>query len=78
MDDNSLDLASGIAAFEAKQFAKAQQLLSPLATSGNAEAQYELGLLYQHGNSDITSQNSKNAYFTSFISSLPIKFVPIL
>lgn len=48
---NSLDmsLSSGIAAFEAKHFTQALQLLSPLAESGNAEAQYRLAVMAQNG-----------------------------
>ncbi|QIK37753.1 sel1 repeat family protein [Caldichromatium japonicum] len=44
-----IDLASGIAAFESKQFTRAAQLLSPLAEQGNAEAQYRMAIMAQNG-----------------------------
>jgi TPR repeat protein len=49
MDNTDMDLASGIAAFEAKEFRRARQLLQPLAESGNAQAQYRLAIQYQAG-----------------------------
>ena len=49
MSDIDMDLASGIAAFEAKEFANAKQLLYPLAEQGNAEAQYRLAIMAQVG-----------------------------
>ena len=49
MSEPDMNLASGIAAFEAKEFAKAFQFLSPLANAGNAKAQYALGLMYRAG-----------------------------
>ncbi len=47
--DDDLNLASGISAFEAKHFARAMQLLTPIAEEGNAEAQYRLAIMYQNG-----------------------------
>ena len=44
-----MKLSSGIAAFEAKQFAQALRLLSPLAETGSADAQYRLAIMYQNG-----------------------------
>ena len=44
-----LDLVSGISAFEAKEFTKSMQLLSPLAEQGLAEAQYRMGMMFQNG-----------------------------
>ena len=49
MSEPDMNLASGIAAFEAKEFAKAFQFLSPLADAGNARAQYRLAVMYQNG-----------------------------
>ena len=49
MSEPDMNLASGIAAFEAKEFAKAFQFLSPLAETGNAQAQYRLAIMYQNG-----------------------------
>lgn len=51
-DDQSgldMDLASGIAAFESKQFSRAAGLLSPLAEQGNLEAQYRMAIMAQNG-----------------------------
>lgn len=42
-------LEDGVAAFKAKDYARALQLWQPLAQEGNADAQYNLGLLYHKG-----------------------------
>ena len=44
-----MDLASGVAAFEAKEFRRSLQLLQPLAERGIAEAQYRVAVQYQAG-----------------------------
>ncbi|MBK1720971.1 tetratricopeptide repeat protein [Thiocystis violacea] len=44
-----MDLASGIAAFESKQFSRATGLLSPLAERGDVEAQYRMAIMAQNG-----------------------------
>lgn len=44
-----MDLASGIAAFEAKEFRRAMQLLSPLAEQGDPKAQFRVAVMYQNG-----------------------------
>jgi TPR repeat protein len=49
MSDLEFDLSSGLQAFEARNFSKALQLLTPLAEDGNPEAQYRLGMIYQNG-----------------------------
>ena len=49
MDGLDMDLASGIAAFEAKSFSQAAGLLAPLAEQGNAEAQYRMAIMAQNG-----------------------------
>jgi len=49
MKDTLMNLASGIAAFEAKEFRRALQLLQPLAQSGESEAQYRVAVQYQAG-----------------------------
>lgn len=49
MDNANMDLASGIAAFEAKEFRRSLQLLQPLAQNGDPEAQYRLAIQYQAG-----------------------------
>ena len=48
-DQAAMDLSSGIAAFEAKHFSRAMQLLSPLAGAGDADAQHRLAIMYQNG-----------------------------
>lgn len=48
-DSDSVQLASGIAAFEAKEFRRAWQLLQPLADSGLADAQYRCAIMSQNG-----------------------------
>ena len=48
-DSHEIDLQSGIAAFEAKNFTAAMRLLSPLAEVDNADAQYRLAIMYQNG-----------------------------
>ncbi len=47
--DVAMQLASGIAAFEAKHFSQAMKLLSPLAETGTAEAQYRAAIMFQNG-----------------------------
>lgn len=47
--EEMMSLQSGIAAFEAKQFVRAYQLLYPLAEDGLAEAQYRLAIMSQNG-----------------------------
>lgn len=49
MHDIDIDLASGVAAFEAKEFRRSLQLLQPLAENGNPEAQYRLAVQFQAG-----------------------------
>ena len=47
--DTQMTRISGIAAFEAKEFRRALQLLEPLAQNGDAEAQFRLGVMFQNG-----------------------------
>lgn len=60
MDNAEMDLASGIAAFEAKEFRRSRQLLQPLAENGNPQAQYRLAVQYQAGLGVV--QNQLQAY----------------
>jgi TPR repeat protein len=48
-EQEEIDLSSGIAAFEAKHFSRAMQLLKPLAENSNADAQYRVAIMYQNG-----------------------------
>ncbi len=47
--DSDAAYASGIAAFEAKNFTQAMRFLSPLAAQGDAEAQHRCAIMYQNG-----------------------------
>jgi TPR repeat protein len=52
MSDTSnldMDLASGMAAFEAKEFTRAKQFLARFAEEGNVEAQHRMAIMYQNG-----------------------------
>jgi TPR repeat protein len=49
LTDHDMELASGIAAFESKQFSRAAGLLSPLAERGDAEARYRIAVMAQNG-----------------------------
>ena len=60
VDSADMNLASGIAAFEAKEFRRSLQLLQPLAESGEPEAQYRLAVQYQAGLGVV--QNPLQAY----------------
>ncbi len=60
MDNADMDLASGIAAFEAKEFRRSMQLLQPLAEQGNPQAQYRLAVQFQAGLGVV--QNQLQAY----------------
>ncbi len=48
-DEQEMEFSSGIAAFEAKHFSRAMQLLSPFANDGDAHAQHMLAIMYQNG-----------------------------
>ncbi len=48
-DDLSMALTSGVAAFEAKHFARSMELLSPLAEAGHPDAQYRMAIMAQNG-----------------------------
>ena len=47
--DSDASYASGMAAFEAKNFSQAMRFLSPLAEEGDAEAQHRCAIMYQNG-----------------------------
>jgi TPR repeat protein len=44
-----MDFASGMAAFEAKHFSRAMQMLSPFASQGDKVAQHLCAIMYQNG-----------------------------
>jgi hypothetical protein len=53
MNDNddglNMDLASGVAAFESREFSRAAGLLGPLAEAGDPEARYRVAIMAQNG-----------------------------
>lgn len=49
MNEEDMQLSSGIAAFEAKEFRRAWQMLEPLSDTGIAEAQYRCAIMLQNG-----------------------------
>ncbi len=60
-DSNAdMQLSSGVSAFEAKHFATAMTLLSPLAEQGNADAQYRMAVMFQNGLGHV--KNETEAY----------------
>ena len=48
-EEDMMDFNSGMAAFQAKHFSRAMQLLSPFAERGDADAQHRLAVMYQNG-----------------------------
>ncbi|KAA0446333.1 MAG: sel1 repeat family protein [Candidatus Thioglobus sp.] len=50
------DLASGLAAFDSKNFSMAYQLLAPLAAKGNAESLWRLGMMQMNGLGMVANQ----------------------
>ena len=48
-EQEQMNLSSGIAAFEAKNFAQSLALLGPIAEKGDADSQYRLAIMYQNG-----------------------------
>jgi TPR repeat protein len=47
--DDQMNLKSGIAAFETRNFSQAMQMLYPLAEAGEAEAQFRVAIMCQNG-----------------------------
>ena len=56
MSEPDMDLASGIAAFEAKEFRRALQLLTPLAEDGDSDAQFRPAIMCQNGLGMVTNE----------------------
>jgi TPR repeat protein len=48
-ENRAMELESGIAAFETKNFAHATKLLSPIAEEGNVDALYRMAIMLQNG-----------------------------
>ena len=48
-DQESVDFASAMAAFESKQFTLAMQLFTPFAQKGHAQAKHLMAIMHQNG-----------------------------
>ena len=48
-DSIDQDYASGVAAFESREFSQAMRCLYPIAESGNADAQHRVAIMCQNG-----------------------------
>ena len=48
-ENRDLELESGIAAFQTKNFAHAIKLLSPIAEEGDVDAMYRMAIMLQNG-----------------------------
>ena len=48
-DDDAMSMASGVSAFESREFSKSMRLLNPFAEQGDAEAQYRVAIMQQNG-----------------------------
>jgi TPR repeat protein len=60
--ESSVDLASGISAFESKHFTHALHLLSPLAQRGLADAQYRVAIMLQNGLGVVRNEESASQW----------------
>ena len=61
-ENRAMELESGIAAFETKNFAHAIKLLSPIADEGNVEAMYRMAIMLQNGLGCQTSTEKAFSY----------------
>ena len=61
-ENRAMELESGIAAFETKNFAHAIKLLSPIADEGNVEALYRMAIMLQNGLGCIASTEKAFSY----------------
>ncbi len=59
------DLASGYAAFEAKNFSQAMRLLLQFAEQGDADAQHKVAIMYQNGLGVVTSEEAALKWMTA-------------
>jgi len=48
-DEEAIDFASAMAAFESKQFTQAMQLFAPFAPKGDAQAKHLMAIMHQNG-----------------------------
>jgi len=64
-ENRAMELESGIAAFETKNFAHAIKLLSPIAEEGNSEAMYRMAIMLQNGLGCIADEAKAFRYMES-------------
>ena len=57
-----MELESGIAAFETKNFAHATKLLSPIAEEGNPDAMYRMAIMLQNGLGCLANEDKAFTY----------------
>ena len=72
-ENRAMELESGIAAFETKNFAHAIKLLSPIAEEGNVEAMYRMAIMLQNG---LGCQASKEKAF-NYMKDAAHKWYPL-
>ena len=58
----AMELESGIAAFETKNFAHATKLLSPIAEEGNPDAMYRMAIMLQNGLGCLANEDKAFTY----------------
>ena len=63
-ENRAMELESGIAAFETKNFAHATKLLSPIAEEGNVDALYRMAIMLQNGLGCLANENKAFLYMT--------------
>ena len=61
-ENRAMELESGIAAFETKNFAHATKLLSPIAEEGNPDAMYRMAIMLQNGLGCLANEDKAFSY----------------
>ena len=61
-ENRAMELESGIAAFETKNFAHATKLLSPIAEEGNSDAMYRMAIMLQNGLGCLANEDKAFSY----------------
>ena len=61
-DQEDIDLTSGLAAYKAKHFSRAMQLLDPYADAENSDALYCLAIMYQNGLGTVRNERSAHKF----------------
>jgi TPR repeat protein len=62
MNEASMAFSSGIAAFEAKNFAQAMVFLRQVADTGDAEAQHRCAIMFQNGLGTVANEGKAFEY----------------